>query len=308
MHRLIPCLFWIPSFALAEDPPELLSQAQVDGLLEDPQQSIALLQQSSSPYADGWKAYLQFTGQWPGVDAGPSPDIDQLMGNLREATNAPDSESDNGHYNTLTELLYDIRFSSEPHFIAPCWLFERHPDEAGTAFGSYYGSSRDGAVGFCQLKFAESEPFAELVQAKGALSSTFLVSGASSFTEPGEMPWCGTIRVGIYRNIAMQRVLSLLHPSRMQPKATEIRENNAAYLVRLKAWAGEDAARQELLDNYQTARHQFHPILVSWFTTNKGLENEQALEAAELWTDRTFNSYFEEDLRCLGLWEPANEP
>ena len=308
MHRLIPCLFWIPSFASAEDPPELLSQAQVDGLLEDPQQSIALIQQFSSPYADGWKAYLQFTGQWPGVDAGPSPDIDQLMGNLREATNAQHSESENGRYNTLTQLLYDIRFASEPQFVAPCWLFEHHPDEAGSAFGLYYGSSMDGAVGICPLPFAESEPFANLAKAKGALSSQFLVSEATNAAEPGEMPWCGTIRVGIYREIAVGRVLTLIHPKRMESQAKSIRDDNAAFVARLTAWAGEDSSRKELLADYQTARHQFHPTLVSWFTTEKGLDEAQALKTAELWTDRSFNSYFEEDLRCLGLWEPANEP
>ena len=307
MNRLIPILFWLPGISAAAENTRL-TQEQVNTLLDDPGKSVALIESLDSPLAAGWKAYLQFTGHWPGVQAGPSPEIDQSMAALRRASETQETESQEGRYGNLTQVLYDIRFTSEPQFIAPCWLFEKHPDEAGRAFGIYYGSGRDGAVGFCQLAFAESEPFAALAYAKGALSSKFLITEATDVSEPGEMPWCGTIRVGIYREIAVNNVLSLFHPDGLLKRQEEIEKAHREHMKTLVAWAKEKPEHVELLAGYETAEEAFQPTLVDWYTQNEGLNCEKATLAAHLWTKRSFNVYFEEDLRCLGLWNPDASP
>ena len=307
MNRLLSLLLWLPATVLAAEHTRL-TQDQVDALLDDPGKSVALIESLDSPLAAGWKAYLQFTGHWPGVQAGPSPEIDQTMAVLRRASETQETESQDGHYPSLTQVLYDIRFTSEPQFIAPCWLFEKHPDEAGRAFGIYYGSGRDGAVGFCELDFAESEPFAALAYAKGALSSKFLITEATDVSEPGEMPWCGTIRVGIYREIAVNNVLSLFHPDRLVTRQAEIEKAHRAHMKTLVAWAKDKPDHVELLTGYETAVEAFLPTLIRWYTQKEGLGGEEATLAAHLWTKRSFNVYFEEDLRCLGLWNPDAPP
>lgn len=307
MNRLLPLFFWLPGLASAAENIRL-TQDQVDALLEDPEKSVALIESMDSPHASGWKAYLQFTGHWPGVEGGPSPEVDQSMAILRRASDTQETENQDGHYPTLTQVLYDIRFTSEPQFIAPCWLFEKHPDEAGRAFGMYFGSSRDGAVGFCPLVFEESETFAALAFAKGALSSRFLITQSSETEEPGDMPWCGTIRVGVYREIAMSNMLSLHHPDRLTQRRSEIEQTHRSHMRTLVYWATDNPEHIALLTGYETARDAFLPTLLNWYTKKEGLTGEDATVASTLWTMASFNAYFEEDLRCLGRWNPETNP
>ena len=308
LPTLCPLLLSFLSTVASAEEVRGLTQDQVDTLLAAPDQSVALIQSLNSPLAAGWKAYLQFTGNWPGVAPGPSAEVDEAMAALRKASEATETESQEGHYETLTQVLYDIRFTSHPDFIAPCWLFERHPEEAGRAFGMYYGSGRDGAVGFCQLTVGDPEVFSEFHVARNQLSSTFLVTEWKATVEPEGMPWCGTMRVGIYREISMNEVLFLLHPKRLQTEQNGIESTHRSHLKTLADWTAAHPDHAPLLDAYETARDAFVPHLEQRYSTANQLPPEEASRAAMLWTMVSFNAYLEEELRCLGRWNPSDEP
>ena len=126
--------------------------------------------------------------------------------------------------------------------------------------------------------------------------------------ESDDSPWCGTMRIGIYREIAMNEVLSLLHPQRLQARQKEIEKSHRTHLKTLTDWTNANPEHKKLIAAYEAARDAFVPTLEQRYATENTLSAEEASLAAKLWTMATFNAYFEEDLRCLGRWSPDETP
>jgi len=138
----------LAKYAPVEKPKPKVSPLQkaINSLIDDSANALKTLQGSKAPIAKAYRAYAKF------VSSGPQKAVNDLMNaSIKEAFQAkklknrpPFDFTVTYAYNDLGQLIKHLRYiqsAAEKEIAVPCWIFQRHPEEALAAYEPYQNLS-----------------------------------------------------------------------------------------------------------------------------------------------------------------------
>jgi hypothetical protein len=238
-------------------------QAAINDLHADPQ-APALLERSNHPIAKAYRAYWLFTRM------GAGNEINNLMNNaIRQAYSgqqldgkAPFDYNATYAYQDLDQLLlhlYFIHLAPNVPYAAPCWLFQRHPQQAPQAMSKAMSSSSNS-----QLQLQSCDPFLNWEEARIALAVAIDLNGSPQIN-PAPLQRAASERARLYLT---SRPLS-------NDEMASVEKWNAELLANLNGWATLDPLNQRLAKAFKIAYFQTQVRLEDFFM-DKGLSLEES--------------------------------
>lgn len=235
-------------------------QATINDLPADPQ-APAVLEQSDHPIAQAYQAYWLFSRM------GANSEVNALMNNaIRQAYsgqqlkgNAPFDYSATYAYQDLDQLLlhlYYIHMAPNIQYAAPCWLFQRHPQQAPRAMSKAMSGSNQ------QLQLQSCDPFLNWEEARLALAVAIDLNGSPQIN-PAPLQQAASERARLYLN---SEPLS-------EEEMANVEKWNAELLANLNGWSTLDPLNQRLALAFKVAYFQTQVRLEDFFM-DKGLSAE----------------------------------
>ena len=224
--------------------------------------AVSRLERSNNPMAMAYRAYMIFASY------GPSPDVNRLMNTAiraafsgRMVANLPFDPNATYAYQDLNQLvlhLYYMHCGSDTDISAPCWLAERHPQEASVA---YQACSRvpNGNLQVQNCGQFESWPEVSLLVAIASDLNTEEQFNQQRLSEA-----------------AMERSRLYSAPSALNgSEAKAVEAWNSNLLRGIDGWAVQDPLHREIITAFKVAYFQAQIRLEDHFM-NKGYKVDQA--------------------------------
>lgn len=244
-------------------------QGAIDNLLTDPQASTTL-ERSPLPVAKAYRAYFLFSR------LGPSNEVNALMNTAIQQAytgkalkgKAPFNYSATYAYNDLDQLILHmlyIHMGPGNAYAVPCWLFQRHPQQATQAMSRALSSENSG------LTLQSCDPFLTWEEARLACVIAMDLNGGQRAAAPA----AGSERTRLY--LATQ-------PLNSQQTADIMAWEDKVW-GGLNRWAAADPLHQRLVDAFKIAYFQTQVRLEDYFMDRSfSSEEAKALALATLKT------------------------
>lgn len=236
-------------------------QQTVNGLGSNPA-AASRLERSNDPMAYAYRAYVLFAGY------GPSSTVNQLMNTAiraafsgRTVANLPFDPNATYAYQDLSQLvshLYYMHCGSGANVAAPCWLAERHPQEAAQA---YQACARvpNGALNAQNCGQFESWPEVRLL-----LAIATDLNAEDQFNQQR------------LAQAASERSRLYAAPAALNSSEARAVENWNSNLLRgLDTWANQDPLHRQSVTAFKVSYFQAQVRLEDYFM-NKGYNVDQA--------------------------------
>jgi len=227
----------------------LILQHYINSLVEDTPKAIRGLETSKDPVAKAYRAYalLQTGGDQGKLDYLMNMAIQNTFVGKELKNKPPFDYTAKYTYPNLKQLILHLRYvqsAAEEDLAFPCWLFERHPEEAAAAFK---GGDQDFVIEDCGT-LMEWEELA-------------LLKAIASDLNPGIETDAETLE-----KYASQRARLFLLPSALSEEESKLTEAWHASLWKgLDAWEKTDPLHRKFVTPFRVAYFQSMVILEDYF-------------------------------------------
>jgi hypothetical protein len=234
-------------------------QHAINTLADNPAEALAILQARSIPVSKVYQAYYSLATE------GPSSKVNDLMNSaimeayikaVRPAATRFDYTSTYA-YNDLTQLINHLAYVqviATPAVYTPCWLLQRHPEEAVRAF------TPDPALPNANYSLPDCGGFMEWPEIRTLVSIARDLQGGEQASEQA---------LAQGKSDAMRYLL--------QPKALSAAEQKSAdtwhtmMIASVSAWASRDPMLTDIGNSYRMLYFQSYVLLEDYYM-DKGLK------------------------------------
>ena len=255
-------------------------QYAVDHLLSEPALAGQQLSASSEPIAKAYRAYMTF------LSRGPGQEVNSLMNTaIRETFAAPGARrlprfdhTASYAYNDLSQLVLHLHFlhagaSGSP--AVPCWLLQRYPEEAQTAYNSGVTLNSNYRTELCGSGFMEWEEIKVLVSMAQDMNAGKTPAEAS-------LTAAQSMQSRYYNSPA---ALADAEKQQAQAWATRLMDS-------LRSWSARDPLLAEIGASFKMMYYQSAVLLEDYYM-NKGMNYTEASALATATLQALVGPYLE---------------
>ncbi len=238
-------------------------QSAINNLLSDAG-AVQVLERSNEPIAMAYRAYFQLTTMGPSIEVNNlmNTAIHQAFINKQLQSPPPFDFTADYAYNDVNQLLFHLHYihgAPDNRYAEPCWILQRHPQEATRAF-----NAATGRQGESRILMQGCSPFLEWPEAR-VMSAIALDLDGSAQVDIQKL----------YGQIEERTRLAMAtQPLPNQYEQEVLRWYNQT-LAGLDGWATIDPLHDRLVTAFKVAFFQTQVRLEDYFM-NKGLKLEQA--------------------------------
>ncbi len=238
-------------------------QYYINTLAEDPAHALAGLSASSSPLAKAYRAY------WSFISKGPNTEVNDLMNAaIHEAYASPKvpvpsrfDPAANYAYANLSQLILHLSYVHRAvgtSIAAPCWLFQRHPKEALSAF------EPEGSMSQADYRIQACAGFDQWPEVRLLIA---IGEDLNAMTPPAP---------DVLADARSRQTRYLLSPKPLSKSETaEMQARQQRLIAGLDAWATKDPLHQKIVTAFKISYYQTQ-VLLEDFYMDKDLNPDQA--------------------------------
>ncbi len=238
-------------------------QYYINTLPDDPAHALSGLSASSDPLAKAYRAY------WLFVSRGPSAEVNDLMNAaIHQAYADPKipvpsrfDPSATYAYANLSQLILHLSYihrAKGKAIAAPCWLFQRHPKEALSAF------EPEGSMTQADYRIQACAGFDQWPEVRLLIA---IGEDLNAMNSPAP---------DVLANARSRQTRYLLSPNPLSSSQTrELQARQARLISGLDSWASRDPLHQKIVTAFKISYYQTQ-VLLEDFYMDKDLNPDQA--------------------------------
>lgn len=243
--------------------PDDAVQRAINNLLTDAN-AVQALEQSDDPIAKAYRAYFQLTTMGPSIEVNNlmNTAIHQAFINKQLNNPVPFDFTADYAYNDVDQLLYHLHYlhgAPENRYAEPCWVLQRHPQEAARAF-----NAATGRMGESRILIQGCSPFLEWPEVRVLMAIALDLDGAEKVDVQQ-----------LYSRISERTRLSMAAQPLPNQYQQEVDSWYAQTIAGLDGWATIDPLHNRLVTAFKVAFFQTQVRLEDYYM-DRGLTADQA--------------------------------